>query len=310
MRHLYAVLLSLLILVLGTWASWGRWVENHDWKTVEKVLGFPGEAQGAGFKVWVPRKDLNVLVHGAWLDPQAGLASWFAFEPSSKDCLLTGELTVVDGEVAEVEGRILDQGLTLITLYRPYTGETPGVERIRFEGRGRRVILAEKAKALLAATGMPSHPIPDPSASSDSAWMGKVTQILGQGQVKDGVLGYSFIPPLSSQQIPVRLPSYMGMGSNLYFQPDGKQAQVYGQWVVSSVEAGPVIAALLKAHIPVTGTSSFLDERALGQVIIPFWVQGDPVFLAREFGKIVQVSALIQEISTGENQTSGQGQQR
>lgn len=293
MRRLYLLLGFILLATAATWAAWMHNLSRSGWKTVERTLGYPGQQEGDGFKVSVPRTDLNVLVHGAWLAPRAGLTSWFAFKPMPRGCLLIGELTLVDGEVAPVEVQLISEGLTLTGFYRPFTGETPGVERLRFWGEGNRVSLAQKARTLLASTGMPLVPVPILSRPvSLIPWARPVEKVLGAGDWQGSILRFQFLPSGPVTQNGLEIPSYMGLGSDLFFQPDGRQAQVYGQWVVPAEKAASITESLIEQHIPVTGTHTDLLNETPPQVTIHFWAQGAPVPIARGLAQVALKTGL------------------
>ncbi len=286
MRQAALLLLLTFMLSVAGWSAWMQTTANRGWKTVEQTLGYPGQPIGEGFRVDIPRTDLNVLVHGAWLDPHAGLSSWFAFAPQPQDCLLIGELTVVDAEVGPLEAQLTAQGLTLLSLYRPFTGETPGVERLRFWGQGRRVTLAQKARALLTATGMPlSNPVPSPAAAT---WGVSLEKLLGPGTRQGAVLRFDPMPAGPVTENGLTVPSYMGGQTTWFFQSEGKETQVYGQWVVPVEKAGLLMENLSQEHLPVTGTHSDLCPQTPSQATINFWVQGDADKIAKSLKRILQ----------------------
>ncbi len=295
MRRLYLLLGFALLAGGATWAAWTHSLSQHGWKTVQRTLGYPGQETGDGFKVVVPRTDLNVLVHGAWLAPAGGLTSWFAFKPLAQGCLLIGEMTLVDGEMKQVENELSLQGLTLTSLYRPWAGETPGVERLRFWGQGNRVALAQKARALLAATGMPLNPSLTPVPSrpvSLVSWAQPVEKALGPGEWQGSLLRFQFTPAGPVTENGVEIPSYMGLVSELYFQPDGRQAQVYGQWVVPADKAPAVTQSLIEEQIPVTSTHTDLVNSNPVLVTVHFWAQGAPGPIAQGLSRVALKTGL------------------
>jgi hypothetical protein len=196
MKWLWLTLSFILVGGILAWARWADGAANRDWKTVERLVGYPGQTEGDGFKISVPRLDLNILVHGSWVDPRAGLTSWFAFEPRSHGSLLIGEMVLVDWETPRIEALLESNQLTLTSIYRPFNGENPGVERVGFTGSGSRVLLAQEAKTLLTATSMPAPPpsAQTPPSAGQSAFALPLEKILGPAQWRGGTLSFSFVP--------------------------------------------------------------------------------------------------------------------
>jgi hypothetical protein len=296
MRRMKRTALILVLVLAGTFFAWAQWSDyraNRDWKTVEKLIGFPGEARADGFKVTVPRSDLNVLVHGTLVDPQAGLASWFALKPLRKGSFLSGELTVTDAEVPLVEARLASGDLTLTSIYRPFNGETPGIERIRLRGQGSRVQLAEEARDLLAATTMPLTPAPAALSAPLTAMSALLEKNLGMGQWTGTAYTLTYAPAQPVTEENIEVPSYIGLETVFHFQGEGQQAKAYGQWVLKPLEARAVIQSLMKNHIVVTETHSELIEPMSGLVQVDFWAEGEPEKIAKSLKQALAKTQLV-----------------
>jgi len=289
--------LAVSLILAGTifaWAGWSDRAANRDWKTVERLMGYPGQEEGDGFKISVPRSDLNVLVQGSWVDPRAGLDSWFAFNPLSKGSLLIGEVVLVDWEVPRAEALLASNQLVLTSLYRPFNGETPGIERLGFMGKGSRVLLAQEARTILAATSMTLvsiSPAATPSAAPNAFCL-PLEKILGPARWDGGVLSFSFFPKKPVMNEGIEIPAYMGFETVFHFQPDGKQAEVYGQWVLSQEEGAKVVESLMKNHIGITGTHSSILNLSPVCVFIDFWAEGNPVKIAKNLQEALGLTQL------------------
>jgi len=283
MKWLWLTLSFILVGGVLTWARWADGAANRDWKTVERLVGYPGQTEGDGFKITVPRLDLNVLVHGSWVDPRAGLSSWFAFKPESHGNLLTGEMVLVDWETPRIEALLESNQLTLTSIYRPFNGENPGIERLGFTGSGSRTLLAQEARILLAATSMPaSSPLAqNPPSVAQTAFALPLEKILGPAQWEGGALSFSFVSAKAITYEGAEIPDYMGFETSFHFQPDVKKSKIYGQWVLSQEEAKKVIESLMINHIGVTDTHSLLLDLSPQQVFIDFWTEGDPIEIAK-----------------------------
>jgi hypothetical protein len=296
MKRLGLVLFLISVGVVLAWARWADYKANRDWKTVEQVVGYPGQTEGDGFKIAVPRYDLNVLVHGSLVDPQAGLASWFAFKPLPHGSFLSGDLVVTDAEVPRVEAQLASSQMTLTAFYRPFNGETPGVERISFRGQASRVLLAQKVRALLAATTMPLTAAPfktAPVSSTQTAWALPLEKSLGPGRWIGGTLTFSFVPAEPVTEANIELPSYIRLETTLHFQPEGKQTKVYGEWDLTQAEAQKVVGSLMENHIDITGTHSTLIPQSPAMVYVDFWAEGDAPKLAKSFKEALKQTRLV-----------------
>jgi len=296
MKRLGLVLFLISMGVVFAWARWADYKTNRDWKTVEQLVGYPGQAEGDGFKITVPRYDLNVLVHGSLVDSRAGLASWFAFKPLPRGSFLSGDLVLTDAEVPRVEAQLASSQMTLTALYRPFNGETPGVERISFMSQGARVLLAQEARALLAATTMPLAVSPattSPLSPAQIAWGLPLEKSLGPGRWIGGNLTFSFVLAEPVTEANIELPSYIGLETMLHFQPEGKQAKAYGEWVLTQAEAQKVVGSLMENHIDITGTHSNLIPQSPSMVYVDFWAQGDASKLARSFKEALRQTQLV-----------------
>ena len=128
-------------------------------------------------------------------------------------------------------------------------------------GQGTRVLLAQDVRALLAATMMPlaasSLKTAQPS-SAQTAWGMPLEKSLGPGRWIGGTLSFSFVPAEPVTEENIELPSYIGLETTVHFQPEGKQAKAYGEWVLTQAEAQKVIGSLMENHIDITGIHSTL----------------------------------------------------
>jgi len=287
--------LSLFLILAGAIFTWAHWADNRDWKKVEKLVGYPGQAEGDGFKINVPRLDLNILVHGFPIDPRAGLTSWFAFLPLQHGNLMMGEMVLVEWEVPRIEALLESDQLTLTAIYRPFNGENPGVERVDFTGKGSRVFLAQEARALLAATSMPilPHLEEKPLLAAQTAFGPLLEKILGPAEWTGGTLSFLFTPLKAVTNDGTEIPSYMGFETSFHFQPDGKQTKVYGQWVLPQKEAIRMTESLMKNHIDITNTHSSLLDLSPPEVFIDFWAEGDAVKIAKILKEILGKTQLV-----------------
>jgi hypothetical protein len=216
---------------------------------------------------------------------------------------MIGEMVLVDWEVPRIEALLESDRLTFTSIYRPFNGENPGVERIDFMGKGSRVFLAQEARALLAATSMPLSPFLEekPPSAAQTAFGLPLEKILGPAQWTGGGLSFFFVPKTVANE-GMEIPSYMGLETSFHFQPDGKNVKVYGQWVLPQAEAGKVIESLMKNHIGITDIHSELLNLSPPQVFIDFWDEGDPVKIAKVLQEALGQTGLAEPVHAAETQ--------
>jgi hypothetical protein len=299
MRWLWLTVFLILMGGVFTWARLADVKANRDWKTVERLMGHSGRSEGDGFKIKVPRSDLNVLVHGSWVDPRAGLNSWFSFKPLARGCLLTGELVLVDWEAPRAESLLASYQLTLTSIFRPFNGENPGIECVDFTGKGPRILLAQEARTLLAATSMPMTPPPpaaNPPTAAQTAFNLSLEKLLGPATWEGETLNFSFVSSEPVMREGIEIPSYMGLETMFHFQPDGKQTKVYGQWVISPAETQDVLESLMKNNIGITNIHSGPLNQSPQMVYVDFWTEGEPIKIAKFLKEAVKTTRLTGQI--------------
>ncbi len=114
-----------------------------------KIIGHPGEQNGAVYKITVGRADLDVREHGARLDARMGLNTWAAFTGSDAEAVVAGDVAMLAAEVTPVLKALRGAGLQIVAIHHHMTTGSPNLYFLHYWGRGRAATLAEGVRAAL-----------------------------------------------------------------------------------------------------------------------------------------------------------------
>src|ERR1700693_4615395 len=105
--------LTAVLLLPGSVSAQQGKSQTADWKDVEAVFAFPGDALADGvIRFNMPRKDLHVTVGGIEIKPGLALGAWAAFRYVGKnDAMVMGDLVLTEEEVAPVMKTLEDGGM-------------------------------------------------------------------------------------------------------------------------------------------------------------------------------------------------------
>ena len=68
-------------------------------ESLAKIIGTPGEASGAVYKITIGRPDIKMVEMGAPINARMGLHTWAAFSGSDADAVVAGDVAMLDREV-------------------------------------------------------------------------------------------------------------------------------------------------------------------------------------------------------------------
>jgi hypothetical protein len=130
-----------------------------DTEKLSKIIGRPGEASGAVFKITIGRDDLGMKDHGAAINARMGLNTWAAFFGMQEDAVVAGDIAMLESEVTPVLKALRKNGLDVVAIHHHMTGEQPMVIFLHYWGRGPAEKLANAFKSALGelGKGAPSH---------------------------------------------------------------------------------------------------------------------------------------------------------
>jgi hypothetical protein len=118
-----------------------------------KIIGAPGEQNGAVYKITIGRPDLNVREHGATINARMGLNTWAAFTGTDADAMVAGDVAMIEREVTPVLTALRANGLYVVAIHHLMTGVSPTVVFLHYFGSGPAAKLAQGVRAAIEVTG-------------------------------------------------------------------------------------------------------------------------------------------------------------
>ena len=115
---------------------------------LSKIIGHPGEQNGAVYKITIGRPDIDLREHGARIESRMGLNTWAAFTGSDSDAVIAGDVAMLAAEVTPVLKALRSAGIQVVALHHHMTTGTP-VFFVHYWGRGSAETLARGVRAAL-----------------------------------------------------------------------------------------------------------------------------------------------------------------
>ena len=103
---------------------------------LSKIVGYPGEQNGAVYKITVGRADPDVREHGARIDARMGLNTWAAFTGSDAEAVVAGDVAMHAAEVTPVLKALRGAGLQVVSIHHHMTTGSPHLYFLHYWGRG------------------------------------------------------------------------------------------------------------------------------------------------------------------------------
>jgi hypothetical protein len=257
---------------------------NGDWDGVAKAIGRPGmETPDGVYRVGIARSDLAVTLDGVQIKPALALGSYLAFQKTGKAAMVMGDLVLLQEEVNPVMKKLVEQGIRVTALHNHLLRTTPQVMYMHYEGHGDAARLAmavrtalEESKTPLEA---PAKPGAQPPIDLDTAAI--ESKLGAKGNANGGVYQFSIARAQPIKEHGTTLPSGMGMGIVINFQPTGNgKAAITGDFVLLAREVNPVLKALRDNGIEVTALHSHMLDEQPRLFFMHFWANDDALKLA------------------------------
>lgn len=120
-----------------------------DTAAIARIVGTPGEQNGAVYKITIGRADLKLTEMGAPINARMGLNTWAAFVGTNADAAIAGDVAMLASEVTPVLKVLRQNGLSVVAIHHHMTDTQPAVFFLHYWGTGPADKLATGFKAAL-----------------------------------------------------------------------------------------------------------------------------------------------------------------
>lgn len=124
-------------------------------EALSKIVGYPGDRNGAVYKITIGRPDINLRVHGARINARMGLNTWAAFTGTDDDAIVAGDVAMLEHELTPVLKALRARGIDIVAIHHHMTDAQPMVVFLHYFGKGRAEALAQAVRAALDELGRP-----------------------------------------------------------------------------------------------------------------------------------------------------------
>jgi hypothetical protein len=259
--------------------------QDIDWQKVDEILGRKPAVSGDVHRYGFPRTDLSVTLDGVSIKPALALGGWLAFKPMHGGAMVMGDLVLLDTEINPVMAKMMAGGIEITAVHNHLLRANPETFYMHVAGHGDPVKLATAIHDGLAESKTPltvAASTAPPAVDLDTA---QLDQIIGvKGQANGGVYQFN-VPrrdPITEEGTQLSPVGPMGVAIGINFQPTGGgKAAITGDFVLTSDEVNPVIAALRTHGIEVTALHSHMLDEQPRLFFMHFWANDDAVTLAK-----------------------------
>jgi hypothetical protein len=124
-----------------------------DTAAIAKIVGRPGEQNGAVYKITVGRDDLHLTEMGAPINARMGLNTWAAFVGTNEKAAIAGDVAMLANEVTPVLKTLRRHGIDVVAIHQHMLDTRPAVYFLHYWGTGPTDRLAAAFKAALDELG-------------------------------------------------------------------------------------------------------------------------------------------------------------
>lgn len=124
-----------------------------DGAALSKIIGAPGEQNGAVYKITIGRADLTVKEMGAVINARMGLNTWAAFTGTPDDAVVAGDIAMLGTEVTPVLTALRKAGISIVSLHHHMIGTAPEIYFLHYWGQGSAATLAAGVKSATVLLG-------------------------------------------------------------------------------------------------------------------------------------------------------------
>ena len=126
---------------------------GFDSASLAKIIGAPGEQNGAVYKITIGRADLSVKEMGAMINARMGLNTWAAFTGTADNAVVAGDVAMLGKEVTPVLTAMRKAGLSVVSLHHHMIGTQPEIYFLHYWGEGNAETLARGVKSAIDLLG-------------------------------------------------------------------------------------------------------------------------------------------------------------
>jgi hypothetical protein len=126
---------------------------GFDSAALSKIIGAPGEQNGAVYKITMGRADLSVKEMGAVINARMGLNTWAAFTGTADNAVVAGDVAMLGKEVTPVLTAMRKAGLSVVSLHHHMIGTEPDIYFMHYWGEGNAETLARGVKSAFDLLG-------------------------------------------------------------------------------------------------------------------------------------------------------------
>ncbi len=260
--------------------------QDLDWQKVDEILARKPAVSSDVHRYGFPRTDLSVTLDGVTIKPALALGGWIAFKPAHGNAMIMGDLVLLESEINPVMLKMIANGIEITAVHNHLLRANPATFYMHVAGHGDPVTMATAIRDALAESKTPltvaASTTPPPAVDLDTA---QLDQIIGvKGQANGGV--YQFNVPrrdaVTEDGMQLTPVGAMGLAIGINFQPTGGgKAAITGDFVLTSDEVNPVIAALRANGIEVTALHSHMLDEQPRLFFMHFWANDDAIKLAK-----------------------------
>ena len=124
-----------------------------DMAALARIVGTPGEQNGAVYKITIGRPDLKLIEMGAPINARMGLNTWAAFVGSNENAAIAGDVAMLAKEVTPVLKALRKNGLQVVAIHHHMTETSPTIFFLHYWGTGPADQLARAFKTAVDELG-------------------------------------------------------------------------------------------------------------------------------------------------------------
>jgi hypothetical protein len=137
----------------------GRSIDGKlDTEALARIIGTPGEQNGAVYKITIGRSDFTMKEMGATINARMGLNTWAAFYGNDQDAVVAGDVAMLAHEVTPVLKALRSNGIDIVAIHHHMTGTDPDLYFLHYWGKGQAQKLATGVKAAVDLLGKSKAP--------------------------------------------------------------------------------------------------------------------------------------------------------